>query len=101
MRRLSDEQVDLIARRGRALADPTRVRILDVLGRTEQPVGQIAAALDSQPSTISKHLQVLYHAGLVERRRSASEVIYSLVDQELLDWCRYLASPRVLSRVHR
>ena len=90
MKRLTDEQVGLVARRARALADGTRVRILDVLGRAEQPVGQIAAALDSQPSTISKHLQVLFHADLVHRRRAASTVIYSVADQEILDWCRYL-----------
>ena len=98
MKRLSDEQVDLISRRARALGDDTRVRIIDILGRSEQPVGQIAAALDSQPSTVSKHLQVLFHAGLVVRRRSASAVIYSLADPNLVDWCRYLSLPHRSSR---
>jgi DNA-binding transcriptional ArsR family regulator len=102
MRRLSDEHVTLIARRARALGDPTRVRILDVLGRNEQPVGQIATALDSQQSTISKHLQVLFHAGLVDRRRAASTVIYSIADPELLEWCRYMGLPQLAARMtHR
>jgi hypothetical protein len=36
-------------------------------------------------------LQVLYRAGFVERRRSASTVIYSLLDPRVLEWCRYLS----------
>jgi DNA-binding transcriptional ArsR family regulator len=88
----------LIAQRGRALADPTRVRILEVLGRAVQPVGQIASTLGCEPSMVSKHLQVLFQAGLVERRRAASTVLYSLRDAALPGWCRYLASPRLGSR---
>jgi DNA-binding transcriptional ArsR family regulator len=95
MKRLSEAQVTLIAQRGRALADPTRVRILDVLARTACPVGQIAGTLGCEPSTISKHLQVLFQAGLVDRRRAASMVIYSLRDATLPAWCRYLSAPRL------
>ena len=91
MSRFSDAQTRLIASRAHALTDVTRIRILDVLSRAELPVGHIASALASEPSTISKHLQVLFRAGFVERRRLASAVIYSLVDSELLEWCRYLA----------
>jgi ArsR family transcriptional regulator len=98
MRRLSDEQIDLVARRARALGDPTRVRIIDLLARAAQPVGQIAAALETQQSTISKHLQILFHAGLVERRRAASTVIYSVADAELAEWCRYIGSAHFSGR---
>jgi DNA-binding transcriptional ArsR family regulator len=101
MKRFTDEQLTLVARRARALGDVTRVRILDVLGRAEQPVGMIATTLDSEPSTISKHLQVLFHAGLVLRRRAASAVIYSIADAELLEWCRYLGTQRFESRSQR
>ena len=92
MKRFTDPQINLIAARSRALGEPTRVRILEVLAQAEQPVGVIAAAVDSLQSTVSKHLQVLFHAGLVERRRSASAVIYSIADPELLEFCRYLGS---------
>ena len=98
MKALSDEQIGLVARRARALSDPTRVKILEVLGRSEQPVGQIATAIASQPSTVSKHLQVLFLAGLVQRRRAASTVIYSLADTDLLEWCRYLGALNARTR---
>jgi ArsR family transcriptional regulator len=92
MKRFSDQQIHTIAARARALGDPTRVRILEVLAQGEQPVGAIATAVDSLQSTVSKHLQVLFHAGLVDRRRSASAVIYTIADLELLEWCRFLGS---------
>lgn len=91
MRLLSDDHIHRIAGRAHALADPTRIRIVHVLGRNQLAVGEIAATLASEPSTISKHLQVLFREGLVVRRRSASAVIYSLADPHLLDWCRYLS----------
>jgi DNA-binding transcriptional ArsR family regulator len=92
MKRLSQQQVNLVAERARALGDATRIRIIDVLAGSEQPVGQIAATLACEPSLVSKHLQVLFHAGLVRRRRAASSVIYSISAAELRSWCRYLAA---------
>jgi len=64
--------------------------MIETLSRGDQAVGQLATALGMQQSTASKHLQVLYRAGLVDRRRVASAVIYSVAATELLDWCRYL-----------
>jgi DNA-binding transcriptional ArsR family regulator len=91
MKRFSEEQVSLIAGRARALGEPVRIRILEALSRGEQSVGHLAAALSMQQSTASKHLQVLFHAGLVHRRRDASAVIYSIVDAELIMCCQYLS----------
>jgi DNA-binding transcriptional ArsR family regulator len=90
MRRLSQEHVSLIATRAHALAEPARVRMIEALSRGEQSVGQLAAALGMQQSTASKHLQVLFRAGLVERQREASAVIYSVTASELIGLCRYL-----------
>jgi DNA-binding transcriptional ArsR family regulator len=95
MKHFSGEQISLIANRARALGEPVRVRIVESLSRGEQAVGQLAAALSMQQSTASKHLQVLFQAGLVHRRREASAVIYSVAESELLTWCRYLSSPRL------
>jgi ArsR family transcriptional regulator, zinc-responsive transcriptional repressor len=100
MRAFAQDQIDLIAARSRALGDATRVRILEVLSRGEQAVGQIAEAAGTQQSTASKHLQVLFHAGLVRRRRDAATVIYWIASTELLDWLRYLGT-RELTRTTR
>jgi DNA-binding transcriptional ArsR family regulator len=91
MKRFSNEQVTLITQRARALSDPTRVRIIEALARDAQSVGTLAGVLDCEPSTVSRHLQILFNARMVERRREASTVIYSLGRPELIGWCRYLA----------
>ena len=60
----------------RALAEPMRVRILNVLACAGRPlrVGEVVAAVDVGQSTVSEHLKVLATAGfvLVERRGTAS-----------------------------
>lgn len=98
MRRLSDEHTRRIAGRAHALADITRIRIVERLARSDLSVGRIAAALAIEPSTVSKHLQVLFREGLVERKRSASTVIYSIADHGVIEWCGYLAGPHLRSR---
>lgn len=98
MKAFSQAQIALVAGRSRALGDPTRIRILTVLERGEQPVGHIAESLKSQQSTVSKHLQVLFHAGLVQRRREASAVIYRVSAPDVVEWCRYLGAHHLARR---
>lgn len=98
MKNLSQAQVSRVASRARALGEPTRVRIVEMLARGEQAVGQIAAALDTQQSTVSKHLQVLFQAGLVDRRREASKVIYSIASRNIVEWVRYLSASKLAHR---
>lgn len=93
---ITDEQRNLIATRARALGEPARIRMLEVLARDEQPVRRLAAAISRPQSAVSKHLQVLFHAGLVRRRREASAVIYSIADTAILATLEYLGR-RVLS----
>jgi DNA-binding transcriptional ArsR family regulator len=66
----------------KAVADPTRVRILKLLERGELCVCQITAVLDLAPATVSKHLTVLKTAGLLQQRRSGKWVHYRLAERE-------------------
>jgi ArsR family transcriptional regulator len=77
----------------KALADPSRVRVLLALKRRELCVCQISELLQLAPSTISKHLSILNHAGLIESRKEERWVFYRLPDRggavavrEALDW---------------
>jgi DNA-binding transcriptional ArsR family regulator len=62
------EQLDLVFA---ALADPTRRAILARLAAGEATVNELVAPSDLSQPTISKHLKVLEHAGLVSRGRDA------------------------------
>jgi ArsR family transcriptional regulator len=89
--------VNLIASRAHALAEPARVRMIEALSRSAQSVGELASSLGMQQSSASKHLQVLFRAGLVDRRREASAVIYSVVATDLIALCRYLGYRQLAS----
>lgn len=58
----------------RALADPTRARIMRLLTRMELAVGELAQVLDQSQPRVSRHIRILAEAGLAERRREGSWV---------------------------
>ncbi len=65
----------------KAVSDPTRTRILKLLERGGLCVCQVQSVLGLAPSTISKHLTILKHAGLVEDRRSGKWIEYALAPE--------------------
>ena len=66
---------------GKALADPTRVRLLVALLRTELCVCELCDALEMSQSTLSSHLQTIRQAGLVTTRKEGKWIYYALEPQ--------------------
>jgi ArsR family transcriptional regulator len=62
----------------KALADPTRRRILELLRDREMSAGEIAAHFKLSKPTLSGHFNVLRAAGLVETERSGTTITYRL-----------------------
>lgn len=56
----------------RALADPTRLRIMRLLARMELAVGELAQVLGQSQPRVSRHIRILCDAGLAERHREGS-----------------------------
>lgn len=78
---LDPETAELIAERFRALAEPTRLMILDHLRRHEEAaVGEIAAQVGSSQQNTSKHLSVLRFEKIVARRKQGSSTLYRIAD---------------------
>lgn len=65
---------------GKALADPTRVRILRILRQAEACVCELTDALEVSQSTLSTHLQVLRAARMVATRKRGNWIVYSLAE---------------------
>ena len=84
---LPEDLAELIARRFRALGDPLRVRLLDVLRDGEQPVNVLADGLGAGQQNVSKHLSVLADAGKVARRKEGTHVYYRIADEGVFDLC--------------
>ena len=75
-----DSQTDSVFR---ALADPTRRRILRDLKKADLAAGDIASRFPISGPSVSRHLTVLKAAGLATERRQANKVIYSLAPERL------------------
>src|SRR6195952_1783143 len=58
----------------RALADPTRLRIMRLLSAMELAVGELAQVLGQSQPRVSRHVRILCDAGLAERRKEGSWV---------------------------
>ncbi|NNC73482.1 MAG: metalloregulator ArsR/SmtB family transcription factor [Sphingomonadaceae bacterium] len=64
----------------RALADPTRLRIMALLRAMELSVGELAQVLGQSQPRVSRHVKILVDAGLAERRKEGSWAFLSLGD---------------------
>jgi ArsR family transcriptional regulator len=84
---IPDDLAELIARRFRALSEPLRVRILDLLRDGELSVNVLAEQLGAGQQNVSKHLAVLVDAGMLVRRKDGVHVYYRIVDEGVLALC--------------
>lgn len=73
----------------KALADPTRRRILELLRDGDLTAGELAEHFDISKPSLSHHLAALRSAGLVSDERRGQNIVYSLnttVMQDLIGW---------------
>jgi ArsR family transcriptional regulator len=72
-----DLMLELVAMAG-ALSDPTRIRIIAALRNGELCVCELVDALDINQSSLSSHLQICRHAGVLTTRKESRWIYYSL-----------------------
>ena len=86
-----------------ALADPTRLQIVELLLRGEQPVNDLVAQVDIHQSGVSRHLRILTESGFVRMRPNGQQRLYSLRPQRFQELDEWLSRYRQLweSRLDR
>lgn len=67
----------------KALADPTRVRIIGVLAQVEVCVGDLTLALGMSQPAVSHHLKLLRRWRIVSTRRDGKHIYYTLQDEHV------------------
>ncbi len=82
---LSDENVFAMAENFKALADPTRLKILILLYQGERGVGELSENLEVTQSAVSHQLRVLRGLNIVRYRKTGREVYYDLADEHVRD----------------
>jgi len=69
----------------KALAHPTRLKILDVIKEHDEIcVCNINDDLDLEQSNLSQHLKVLRNSGILTTRRDGSKIMYSLTNKDII-----------------
>jgi DNA-binding transcriptional ArsR family regulator len=86
-KRLNPEQLQAIAERFKALAEPSRLELLNALCAGERTVTELLDATGLAQANASRHLQVLHGAGFVRRRKEGASIYYRLADADVLRLC--------------
>ena len=93
---LSLETFESVANLFAVLADPTRLSVLHLLEQKPAYVLQIVQELGLKQSNVSKHLSLMYDAGLVKRERNGNQILYSIGDELAFKLCTL-----VCQKLHR
>src|SRR5215510_10911200 len=86
------EALELVAARFKVLAEPLRLRILQVLEAGEMSVTEITEAVKSTQPNVSKHLRLLQDAGLIVRRQEGNLIYCSIGDDQIFELCEVVCS---------
>lgn len=76
----------------RALSNPIRLMIIDVLKDGEATVSELQDVLGTQQPNLSQHLAVLRSAGIVESRKDGAKAHYSLTNPRIVEACSLVRS---------
>lgn len=89
---LSLSQLQRVAALFKMLGEPMRLRILQAVCHGPRSVGDIVAATGATQPNVSKHLGLLVHAGVLERRREGQRVLYGLRDPLVTQLCELVCA---------
>jgi DNA-binding transcriptional ArsR family regulator/rhodanese-related sulfurtransferase len=91
-REFKDRLYGQFARLGKALSNPHRLEMLELLAQGERTVDSLATELGISVANASQHLQALRQAALVESRKDGLFVHYRLADPEVFDLSKVIRS---------
>lgn len=94
----NDHILELLARKFRALGDPSRLRILRRLKAEPCHVNALVEELGLAQATVSKHLSVLRDAGLIVTERQGNRATCRVADPSLYSICEQLCEATVQQR---
>jgi DNA-binding transcriptional ArsR family regulator len=82
------EVFESVARYFSVLGEPTRLRILHALCKDEKCVNDIIKVTGLAQANASRHLGLMYQAGMLSRRRDGTQIFYKVADPMYVELCR-------------
>lgn len=83
-----DEVFDKAAEFFAVLSTPIRLRIISELCQGEKSVGRLLESIDVAQPNMSQHLNIMYRAGVVGKRRQGAQIFYRIADETAVAVCR-------------
>ena len=78
------------------LSTPIRLRIIGELCQGEKNVGQLLESIGVAQPNMSQHLNIMYRAGLVGKRRQGAQMFYRIANQSVVKVCRAVCNQVVM-----
>lgn len=82
-----DTHFETAAELFRVMSAPMRLRIINALCNGEKNVGELLSLIDTTQPNMSQHLNTLYQAAIVAKRREGVQIFYRIVDQRIVSIC--------------
>lgn len=87
-----DEVFELAAELFQIMSAPMRLKIISCLRDGEQNVSYMLSKINTTQPNMSQHLNTLYKAGVLGRRREGVQILYRIVDDRVAALCRAVCS---------
>ena len=84
----SEEVFEKAADLFRVMSAPMRLRIISALCNGEKNVGELLAEIDTTQPNMSQHLNTLYQAGVLGKRRDGIQIYYRIINDRVVTLCR-------------
>ena len=83
-----DAMFEMAAETFRVMSAPMRLKIINCLCDGEKNVGQLLEEIDTTQPNLSQHLNLLYRAGVLAKRKDGTQVIYRVQSEKAVTLCR-------------
>lgn len=83
-----DQVFELAAEVFRVMSAPMRLKIISSLCQQEKNVSQLLSEIDTTQPNMSQHLNTLYQAGVLGKRRDGVQIHYRIIDERVASLCR-------------
>ena len=95
----SDEVFELAAEVFRIMSAPMRLKIISALCNGEKNVGELLAEIPTTQPNMSQHLNTLYKAGVLGRRRDGVQIYYRIINERVVTLCRAVCTQIAIETV--
>lgn len=83
-----DAVFDVVASYFSVMSEPTRLKIMHAICQEEKSVNNIVDELGATQTNVSRHLGLMYRAGVVAKRKDGNQVFYRIADPAMVEICR-------------